>query len=134
MGQRSVNRHQVVTCVLQHGDPVLLLPRSQKVRTHQGKWAGVSGSISRPLARWTRPYRRYGRRRAWRTDGFRLVHRGRPLDVGETERGVQWLVHPFLFSIKDPSLVRLNWEQTESRWIDPGEMEQFEVVPMLKET
>ena len=33
------------TCVLQHEDRVLLLPRSQEVRTHQGKWAGVSGSI-----------------------------------------------------------------------------------------
>ena len=45
MGQRSVNRHQVFTYVLQHSDRVLLLPRSQEVPTHQGKWAGVSGSI-----------------------------------------------------------------------------------------
>ena len=133
MGQRSVKRRQVVTCFLQHGDRVLLLRRSQEVHTHQGKWAGVSGSIeaASPLGQAVQEIRE---ETGLEADGFRLVRRGRPLDVGDTEHGVQWLVHPFLFSIKDPSLVRLNWENTESRWIDPGEMEQFEVVPMLKET
>ena len=85
----------------------MLLRRSQEVRTHQGTWAAVSGSIeaASPLDQAVQEMREETGREA---DGFRLARRGRPLDVGDTEHGVQWLVHPFLFSIMDPSLVRPN--------------------------
>ena len=36
---------RVVTCFLMHQGKLLVLRRSAKVRTYQGKWAGVSGYI-----------------------------------------------------------------------------------------
>ena len=35
----------VVTCFLIYNDRILILKRSDKVRTHRNKWAGVSGYI-----------------------------------------------------------------------------------------
>ncbi len=64
----------------------------------------------------------------------RLVRQGEPLEVLDPEHDVAWRVNPFLFAVRDPSLVRLDWEHTESRWIDPGEMRDLETVPQLEET
>ncbi len=43
----------------------------------------------------------------------------------------EWLVHPFLFSVKNP-VIRLNWENSEYRWIDPLEITKYQTVPNLQ--
>jgi 8-oxo-dGTP pyrophosphatase MutT (NUDIX family) len=42
----------------------------------------------------------------------------------------QWLVYPFLFQVIDP-VIKLNWENSEYRWISPSEITQFKTVPSL---
>jgi len=42
----------------------------------------------------------------------------------------EWLVYPFLFSVKDP-VIELNWENSEYRWISPSEITQYRTVPSL---
>jgi hypothetical protein len=63
-----------------------------------------------------------------------LTRQGEPLDVSDAERGLHWRVHPFLFVVRDQSLIRLNWEHVESRWVDPAGLGQVDSVPMLRET
>ena len=43
----------------------------------------------------------------------------------------EWLIFPFLFSVKEPQ-IRLNWENSEYRWITPSEMTKFQTVPSLE--
>jgi 8-oxo-dGTP pyrophosphatase MutT (NUDIX family) len=43
----------------------------------------------------------------------------------------EWLIFPFLFSVKEPK-IRLNWENSEYRWITPTEMTKFQTVPSLE--
>ena len=43
-------------------------------------------------------------------------------------------MHPFLFDSVDPSHIRLDWEHTECRWIDPLELAELDTLPRLKET
>jgi hypothetical protein len=54
------------------------------------------------------------------------------LDVVDEERGVKWIVHPYLFRVRRPT-IKIDWESVEARWILPGEMDKFDTVPMLKE-
>ena len=42
----------------------------------------------------------------------------------------EWLIYPFLFSVKDPK-IKLNWENSEYRWIAPSEITKFQTVPSL---
>jgi translation initiation factor 2B subunit (eIF-2B alpha/beta/delta family) len=56
-----------------------------------------------------------------------LVAAGRPLAV---ER---WLVHPHLFRCRNPEAVRLNAENVEARWVEPGALRELETVPALEE-
>jgi 8-oxo-dGTP pyrophosphatase MutT (NUDIX family) len=43
----------------------------------------------------------------------------------------EWLIFPFLFSVKD-SQIRLNWENSEYRWIHPSDIPKFQTVPSLE--
>jgi 8-oxo-dGTP pyrophosphatase MutT (NUDIX family) len=43
----------------------------------------------------------------------------------------EWLIFPFLFSVKEPR-IRLNWENSEFRWVTPSELIKFQTVPSLE--
>lgn len=122
-----------MTCFLQHEGRVLVLKRSDAVRTHRGKWAGISGGVDAdtPLKQAFQEILEETRMGA---DELRLIRQGKSLDVEDIENDVMWRVHPFLFSISNPSLVRLDWEHTESKWVDPSELDSLDTVPRLKET
>ena len=34
--------------------------------------------------------------------------------------------------VKKPETIKLDWENAESRWIDPGELHKFQTVPGLE--
>ena len=128
-----MRRRRVVTCFLQYEARILLLRRSSAVRTYSGKWAGVSGSIesSTPLGQAKREIQEeVGLEKA----DVQLLRHGEPLDVSDAEQGLHWRVPPFLFVVRDPSLIWLNWEHVESRWVDPAGLGQVDSVPMLRET
>lgn len=123
-------RH-VVTCFLTHNKKVLLVRRSGRVGTYRGKWAGISGYAEAP------PHEQARREILEETgigpDDLRLVKAGEPLEAPDEELGVRWIVHPFLFEIGDPAKVRLDWENTEARWISPAEIADLKTVPKLEE-
>ena len=63
-----------------------------------------------------------------------LLIMGEPLEVLDERLGVWWVIHPFLFRVKDPARIRLDWEHIEARWIDPHELSVLDTVPGLEET
>jgi ribose 1,5-bisphosphate isomerase len=60
------------------------------------------------------------------------IRTGEVLRALDEEKDIVWIVHPFLFELHQPNL-RLDWEHTESRWIEPGNLHSYETVPKLKE-
>ena len=128
-----MRRRRVVTCFLWPEGRILLLRRSVQVQTHREKWAGVSGGIeeSTPVAQAMREIRE---ETGLEEHDVRLERRGEPLVVPDSEYRVEWTVYPFLFEVRDLSLVRLNLERTEGLWVAPEDIRDFDVVPMLGET
>ena len=122
----------VITCFLQFQGKILLLRRSEKVGTYQGRWAGISGYVeeSPNEQALTEIEEETGLGR----EDVKLVRRGEPLEVIDAKIGKKWIVHPYLFQITDPSKVKIDWEHEESRWISPEDIGKYETVPSLKET
>jgi len=123
---------QVVTCFLESSGEILLLRRSEQVGSYQGRWAGVSGYIE------TTPDEQALTEIAEETslsgEDLKLVKRGKPLPVKDEKLGVKWVVHPYLFHIKDRDKIKIDWEHKEVRWIKPEELDTYPTVPKLKET
>lgn len=42
-----------------------------------------------------------------------------------------WNIFPFLFRTKNPA-IKLNWENSEFKWIEPNEIKNYETVPELE--
>ena len=127
---------KVVTCFLLRrsgGDEVLLLRRSQQVGTYRGRWAGVSGYIEEtdPLSQ---AYTEMEEETGLVREDVQLLCTGEPLEVVDAEADRRWIVHPFLFEVREPARIRADWEHTETRWIRPKDIFRYETVPQLAET
>jgi len=122
----------VVTCFLESDGEVLLLRRSEQVGSYQGRWAGVSGYIETTADE--QALVEIEEETSLSGEDLQLLKKGEPLPVADQQMGVRWLVHPYLFHIKARDKIRIDWEHKEARWIAPGDIGNYQTVPMLKET
>ena len=123
---------QVVTCFLESNGEILILRRSEEVGSYQGKWAGVSGYIETTADE--QALVEIEEETSLNGEDLKLVKRGKPLVIEDEKLGVKWMVHPYLFHIKDRGKIKIDWEHKETRWIDPKDIGNYQTVPMLKET
>ena len=122
---------KVVTAFLERDGKILLVQRSQAVRTHQGLWAGISGYLEHaPLEQALIEIQEETR---LNKEDVALRRQGQPVDVPDPEHAIRWVVHPFLFHVKRPDAIRLDWENVEMRWILPAEIDDYTTVPGLKQ-
>ena len=121
---------EVVTVFLSHAGKVLVLKRSGRVGTYQGRWAGVSGYLegSVPLAQ---AYTELEEEVGLGKDQVRLIKAGIPAEVVDEREGRAWRVYPFLFAVHEPERIKLDWENTEMRWVHPSEISRLQTVPGL---
>ena len=63
-----------------------------------------------------------------------LLKKGEVLRVDDEGLGVRWVVHPYLFHVKDRGKIKTDWEHTGTKWIAPREIGDYPTVPRLKET
>jgi 8-oxo-dGTP diphosphatase len=133
MATRQQKRINVVTVFLEHDGKILLLRRSQMVKTMKTMWAGISGYIENedPL---TRALKEIEEEVGLSNEKIKLLCVGRPIEAIESEKkpDVIWIVHPYLFH-SNTNLIRIDWEHDELRWIKPQEIQNYETVPKLKE-
>ena len=122
----------VVTCFLEHRGKILLLRRSDRVGSYRGLWAGVSGYLETDPD--TQALTEIAEETGLAAADVEMLRRGEPLRVSDPALDTAWTVHPYLFRVKSPDKIRLDWEHREMRWIAPAEMPDYATVPMLAET
>jgi 8-oxo-dGTP diphosphatase len=127
----GIQEQHVVTCFLQSEGKILLLRRSEQVGTYRGRWAGVSGYLEDNPE--DQAYTEISEETDLGRNDVKLLKKGTPYTIEDDELGIRWIVHPFLFQVKDRSKVKIDWEHKEYRWIAPEEMGGYDTVPGLKE-
>ena len=126
------NRVNIVTVFLEHDKKILILKRSQKVKTMKTKWGGISGYIEHeePVKR---ALKEIAEETGLKNKNVTLLRIGEPLEAVESGKPeITWIVHPFLFS-SNTDQIRIDWEHDEYRWINPKEIENYETVPRLED-
>jgi len=124
----------VVTCFLEHKGKIPLFRRSQKVGTYKGKWAGISGYIEPGNTPFEQALEEVREETQLDEQDIELVKEGQPLEVMDQQLGRKWIVHPYRFRVSNPEKIRVDWEHTEVKWIDPQDIGKYETVPKLVET
>lgn len=126
---------QVVTCLLEHDGKILLLKRSTLVGTYRGLWGGVAGFVEELEDPYDTALKEISQETSVGLDEITLIKKGDPIEVLDTYEGKRydWVVYPFLFHVQDKTLVRLDWEHEEYRWVSPSEVKKLATVPGLDE-
>ena len=122
---------KIVTSFITHNKKILLLKRSNKVKTMRGLWAGISGTIEKneePLYRAkTEIFEEIG----ISEDKIKLVKTAEEMKVTSPQyKNHEWKVFPFLFETKKPE-IELNWENSDYVWVNIKEVSNYKTVPSL---
>ena len=127
------NQHKtkIVTTFLKNSEEILLLKRSDRVKSMRNLWAGISGIIEddeEPLKRAEiEIFEEVG---IIKSDIVLLKQGDVILIESPQYQNHQWKVYPFLFSCENRE-IKLNWENSDSRWISINELNKFMTVPNL---
>lgn len=123
---------KIVTSFIQDNQKILILRRSNKVKTMKGLWAGISGIIEKNETPLTRAKIEIHEEVGISEDKIRLVKAAERLKVNSPQyENHEWEIFPFLFEAKNPD-IKLNWENSEYRWITIDELKNYNTVPNLE--
>ena len=123
---------KIVTSFLRQNDEVLILKRSNKVKTMKGLWAGVSGIIENNESPLERAKIEIFEELGIGEENISLVKSTKEMRVNSPQyKNHEWEIFPFMFETKNPKIT-LNWENSEFRWIKTKELTNFETVPSLQ--
>ena len=123
----------IVTSFIKNNDKILILRRSNKVKSMKCLWAGVSGIIEKsdttPLAR--------AKIEIFEETGINeseieLLKADERIKIESTQyKNHEWNIFPFLFRTENLE-IKLNWENSDFKWIEPNEIKNYETVPELE--
>ena len=123
----------IVTVFIEYQGKILLLRRSQKVRTMKGKWAGVSGYIERQREPLRQAFKEVHEETGLTSKNIKVLNEGKPLEAVENPpNNIIWIVHPFYFRSNTNAII-LDWEHDQYKWINPAEIINYDRVPRLEE-
>ena len=123
---------KIVTSFIKDNDKLLILKRSQKVKSMKGLWAGISGIIESNETPLRRAKVEIFEEVGIREEDITLIKLGEEMRINSPQyENHEWEVFPFLFEAKNP-VIKLNWENSEFKWINIKELENYETVPSLE--
>ncbi|MEM2843117.1 MAG: NUDIX domain-containing protein [Candidatus Bathyarchaeia archaeon] len=126
------DERKVVTCFLKSGEKILLVKRSGKVGTYRGKWSGISGYLDEENPD-KQAFKEIKEEAGLNEGDVELIKKGEALEVLDEAKKVKWIVYPYLFKVKQPEKIRLDWENVDMKWINFEEINFYQTVPKLKE-
>ena len=126
-----MRKTKIVTSFLRDSEKILLLKRSEKVKSMKNLWAGISGIIEYHEKPIKRAKIEILEEVGIEESDITLTKEGNKILI-ESPQYVnhQWEVYPFLFSCSNKE-IKLNWENSDSRWIKINELKNFTTVPSL---
>ena len=123
---------RIVTSFIKNSDQILILKRSEKVRSMKGLWSGVSGMIENNENPLDRAKIEIFEEIGMKEDEIKLVKKSEKMKISSSQyKNHQWEIFPFLFETKKET-IQLNWENSDFIWILPIELKNYETVPSLE--
>ena len=123
---------KIVTSFIRDNDKLLILKRSEKVKSMKGLWAGISGIIENDEEPLTRAKIEIFEEVGITEDKITLIKSIDEMRVNSPQyKNHEWEIFPFLFESSNPT-IKLNWENSDFKWIDVEELKNYETVPSLQ--
>ncbi len=124
----------VLTCFVKFKDKILILKRSKKVRTYQGKWNVVAGYLDEPKPIRKKVLEELKEELGIKKNNIIKIKIGASYKFFDPNIKMTWLVYPILIELKKIPKIKIDWEHTEYKWIDPKDISKYDIVPKLDES
>ena len=124
---------RVVNVFIEHQGRILLLKRSRQVGTHRGLWCSVGGFIDEGQTVLQQAREEVKEELGLKTLKLKSRKVAKPFKFEDKAADRVWQVYPVLFSFKDKPKIKLDWENSQFRWIKPAEVKKFKTIPMIEE-
>ncbi len=123
---------KIVTSFIKDNEKLLILKRSDKVQSMKGLWAGISGIIEKNEEPLKRAKIEIFEEVGITEDKITLVRSAKEMKINSPQyENHEWEIFPFLFEAKNP-IIKLNWENSEFKWINKEELKNYDTVPSLQ--
>ncbi len=123
---------KIVTSFIKDNEKLLILKRSDKVKSMKGLWAGISGIIEKNEEPLKRAKIEIFEEVGIIEDKITLVRSTKEMRINSPQyENHEWEIFPFLFEAKNP-IIKLNWENSEFKWINKEELKNYDTVPSLQ--
>lgn len=123
---------KIVTSFITSNEKFLLLKRSEKVKSMKGLWAGISGIIEKKEEPLQRAKIEIFEELGIKEDQIKLLKTAERMRVVSPQyKNHEWEIFPFLFEANNPE-IKLNWENSEYKWISADELNNYKTVPNLE--
>jgi 8-oxo-dGTP pyrophosphatase MutT (NUDIX family) len=122
---------RIITAFIKNNNKILILKRSDKVRSMKELWSGVSGIIENNEIPINRAKIEIFEEVGIKENKINLVKSVEKIKISSPQyENHEWEVFSFLFETKETE-IKLNWENSEHRWIKVNELKNYETVPSL---
>ncbi len=128
---------RVATCLLINEEgKLLILKRSDKVKTYKGLWGGIAGYVESGEEPYETALKEIQEEVGIEKEHVVLITQGNIVKFTDIYEGNQyeWTIYPFVFKIRKNEKIQIDWEHLEYVWITPSEITRYETVPHLKQT
>ena len=123
---------KIITCFLKNEDKILILKRSERVKSMKGLWAGISGIIEKNELPLERAKIEIFEELGINDNEIKLIKESQEMRIMSPQyENHEWEVYPFLFSVENPK-IKLNWENSDYKWIKADEITDYDTVPSLE--
>jgi 8-oxo-dGTP pyrophosphatase MutT (NUDIX family) len=123
---------KIVTSFITSNEKFLLLKRSEKVKSMKSLWAGISGIIEKNEEPLQRAKIEIFEELGIKEEQIKLLKTAELMRVVSPQyKNHEWEIFPFLFEANYPE-IKLNWENSEYKWISADELNNYKTVPNLE--
>ena len=124
---------RIVTSFIKNNNKILVLKRSNKVKTMKGLWSGVSGIIENNEKPLDRAIIEIYEEQGIQKDKIIILKSKENIKISSPQyENHEWEVFSYLFETKETK-IKLNWENSEFRWISANELKNYETVTNLNQ-
>ena len=122
---------RIVTSFIKNNNKILILKRSDKVRSMKNLWSGVSGIIENNEIPVNRAKIEIFEEVGIRENKIELIKSVEKIKISSPQyENHEWEIFSFLFETKETK-IKLNWENSDFKWINKNELKNYQTVPSL---
>ncbi len=125
----SYNKIIVVTSIIENDNKILILKRSEKVKSFKHKWAGISGYFEKDEDLLSRALIEIYEETKVKNEDLILRKILKQITIKiENEKVIT--IQPFYFLSKTKN-ISTDWEHSEYKWIKEDQLSNYDLVPKL---